>query len=158
MASVPLRSNEWTFHPGDLGSEDVQALLAFHFEQMRSSSPPEACHVLALEGLRDPRVTFWSAREGDRLVGVGALKALAADHGEVKSMRTAPEALGRGVGRAMLHHIVAEARRRGYARLSLETGSTQPFAAALRLYESEGFVPCGPFGDYDATPFTRFFT
>ena len=114
--------------------------------------------MLALAGLRDPRVTFWSAREGDRLVGVGALKALAPDHGEVKSMRTAPEALGRGVGRAMLHHIVAEARRRGYARLSLETGSTQCFGAALRLYESEGFVPCGPFGDYKATPFTRFFT
>jgi putative acetyltransferase len=73
-------------------------------------------------------------------------------------MRTAPAALGRGVGRKILHHIIAEARSRGYLRLSLETGSTEPFAAALRLYESEGFKPCSPFGDYVDTPFTRFFT
>jgi putative acetyltransferase len=147
-----------TFQSGDLGSADVQALLALHFEQMRTTSPPDACHVLPVDGLRDPAVTFWSARDSGELVGVGALKAFAADHGEIKSMRTAPGALGRGVGRAILHHIVAEARSRGYRRLSLETGRTEPFAAALRLYESEGFVPCGPFGEYENTPFTRFFT
>jgi|tagenome__1003787_1003787.scaffolds.fasta_scaffold20958963_4 putative acetyltransferase len=145
-----------TFQSGDLDSADVQALLAFHFEQMRTTSPPDACHVLPIDGLREQAVTFWSARDGGELVGVGALKALARDHGEIKSMRTAPGALGRGVGRAILHHIVAEARRRGYRRLSLETGSTEPFAAALRLYESEGFVPCAPFGDYQDTPFTAF--
>ena len=148
----------WSFHEGDLESEDVRALLDFHFAQMRGSSPPEACHVLPADGLRDPAVTLWSAREGGQLLGIGALKQLSPDHGEVKSMRTAPGALGRGVGRALLHHIVAEARRRGYARLSLETGSTDPFAAALRLYESERFVPCGPFGGYADTPFTRFFS
>jgi putative acetyltransferase len=161
MASGTLRSNqegEWTFHEGDLDSADVQALLALHFAQMRGTSPPEACHVLPIDGLRDPALTFWSAREGGELLGIGALKELAADEGEVKSMRTASSALGRGVGRALLHHIVAEARSRGYQHLSLETGSTEPFAAALRLYESEGFVPCGPFGDYQDTPFTRFFT
>jgi putative acetyltransferase len=147
-----------TFHAGDLDSEDVKNLLAFHLEEMRSTSPPEACHVLAANGLRDPRMTFWSAREEGELVGVGALKELAADHGEVKSMRTVPSALGRGVGRAVLHHIMAEARSRGYRRLSLETGSTEPFAAALRLYESEGFIPWGPFADYEDTPFTRFFS
>ncbi len=147
-----------TYHAGDLDSPDVQALLAHHFSEMRSTSPPEACHVLPLDGLRDPPVTFWSARENGELLGVGALKELAPDHGEVKSMRTAPGALGRGVGRAILHHIVAEARSRGYRRLSLETGSTDPFAAALKLYESEGFIPCGPFGGYEDTPFTRFFT
>ena len=103
-------------------------------------------------------MTFWSARDDSQLVGVGALKELTPDHGEVKSMRTSPEALGRGVGSVLLTHIVAEARRRGYTRLSLETGSTEPFAAALRLYERDGFVPCGPFGDYQDTPFTRFFT
>ena len=157
MASGALRSNRHSFHEGDLDSADVQALLAFHFEQMRSTSPPEACHVLPVDGLRDSIVTFWSAREDDELVGVGALKELASDHGEIKSMRTAPAALGRGVGRKILHHIVAEARSRGYKRLSLETGSTEPFAAALRLYESEGFVPCGPFDEYQDTPFTRFF-
>ena len=147
-----------TFHEDDLGSPDVIDLLRFHFEQMQSTSPPEACHVLPLDGLRHPAVTFWSAREGGRLVGVGALKELAPDHGEVKSMRTAPEALGRGIGSLVLAHIVSEARSRGYTRLSLETGSTEPFAAALRLYERDGFVPCGPFGNYRDTPFTRFFT
>ena len=149
---------ELTFHEGDLGSPDVVELLRFHFEQMQSTSPPEACHVLPLDRLRHPAVTFWSARDGGRLVGVGALKELAPDHGEVKSMRTAREALGRGIGSIVLAHIVAEARRRGYTRLSLETGSTEPFAAARRLYERDGFVPCGPFGDYKDTPFTRFFT
>src|SRR2546428_345267 len=124
---------------------------------MRETSPPEACHVLPIDGLRHPAVTLWSARDGE-LLGVGALKELASDHGEIKSMRTAPAALGRGVGRKILHHIVAEARSRGYRRLSLETGSTEPFAAALRLYESEGFVPCGPFAEYQDTPFTLFFT
>jgi putative acetyltransferase len=147
-----------SFHQGDLDSADVRALLDLHFAAMRSSSPPEACHVLPIDGLRDPDVTFWSARDAGTLVGCGALKALASDHGEVKSMRTAPGALGQGVGRSVLHHIVAEARRRGYRRLSLETGSSEPFAAALRLYQSEGFVPCGPFGEYRDTPFTRFFT
>ena len=147
-----------TFHPGDLDNSDVQALLAYHFEQMRETSPPEACHVLPIDGLRDPAVTFWSAREAGALMGIGALKELAADLGEVKSMRTAPAALGRGVGRKVLHHIVAEAKSRGYGRLSLETGSTEPFAAALRLYQSEGFIACGPFGAYQDTPFTRFFT
>ncbi len=147
-----------TFHEGDLDSADVQALLDLHFKRMRSTSPPEACHVLPADGLRDPVVTFWSARDAGKLVAVGALKALSSEHGEIKSMRTAPEALGRGVGRRLLHHIVAEARQRGYRRLSLETGSTEPFAAALRLYASEGFARCGPFGDYADTPFTRFFT
>ncbi|HEX8938223.1 MAG TPA: GNAT family N-acetyltransferase [Sphingomicrobium sp.] len=147
-----------TFHSGDLDSKDVQALLAYHFDAMRSTSPPEACHVLPIDGLRDPAVTFWSARDDGRLVGVGAIKQLASDHGEIKSMRTAPAALGCGVGRALLNHIIADARGRGYARLSLETGSTKPFAAALHLYASQGFVPCGPFGDYQDTPFTRFFT
>jgi putative acetyltransferase len=147
-----------SFHQNDLDSDDVVDLLRFHFEQMQSTSTPEACHVLPLDGLKHPAVTFWSAREEGQLLGIGALKELAPDHGEVKSMRTAPEALGRGVGSAILAHIGSEARRRGYTRLSLETGNTGPFAAALRLYERDGFVPCGPFGDYQETPFTRFFT
>ena len=146
------------FIAGDFDSDDVKALLRLHFGAMRESSPPDACHVLPADGLREPALTFWSMREDGRLLGVGALKQLAPDHGEVKSMRTAPDALGRGVGSAMLAHIMAEARSRGYKRLSLETGSTEPFAAALRLYEREGFEPCGPFGGYAPTPFTRFFS
>ena len=148
----------WTFHQGDLDSADVHALLLFHFQSMRASSPPEACHVLPTDGLRAPDMSFWSVRENGWLLGVGALKELSSEHGEVKSMRTAPNALGRGVGTAMLHHILAEARSRGYRRVSLETGSTEPFAAALRLNEREEFVRCGPFGGYEDTPFTRFFT
>jgi putative acetyltransferase len=149
---------DWSFQEGDLDSQDVADLLRLHFESMRAASPPAACHVLPGDGLKAPDIRFWSLREKGRLLGVGALKALAPDHGEVKSMRTAPQALGRGVGRAVLHHIIAEARSSGYRRLSLETGSTELFAAALRLYESEGFQPCGPFGTYHDTPFTRFFT
>ena len=146
------------FVRGDFDSPDVHALLAAHFEAMRATSPPDACHVLPIDRLRDPAVTFWSARERGELVGVGALKQLTRTHGEIKSMRTAPGALGRGVGRQVLRHIIAEAKSRGYCRLSLETGSTARFVAALSLYESEGFAPSGPFGDYQPTPFTRFFT
>lgn len=158
MASQGLRSNQLSFHEGDFDSADVIGLLHLHFEQMQFTSPPEACHALPLDGLKRPAVTFWSARIDGRLVGVGALKELAPDHGEIKSMRTAPEALSQGVGSVVLAHIVGEAQRRGYKRLSLETGSTAPFAAALHLYERGGFVRCGPFADYQDTPFTRFFT
>jgi putative acetyltransferase len=147
-----------TFHENDLDSSDVQDLVESHYAELRSISPPDACHVLPSVGLRDPSVTMWSARENGQLLGIGALKELAPDHGEVKSMRTVPEALGRGVGRALLRHIVAEAKARGYERLSLETGNTEPFAAALRLYASEGFQPWGPFAGYSETPFTSFLT
>ncbi|MFL6733896.1 MAG: GNAT family N-acetyltransferase [Sphingomicrobium sp.] len=147
-----------SFHPGDLDSSDVRALLDLHFAAMRASSPPENCHVLPIDGLRDPALTFWAAREDRRLVGIGALKELEPDHGEVKSMRTAPEHLGRGVGGRFLAHIMSQARERGYKRLSLETGSTSEFAGALRLYEREGFQSCGPFAGYPESEFTRFFT
>jgi len=147
----------WTFHEGELGGNDVRALLDFHFAEMRGNSPPDACHVLPTDGLTGPEISFWSVREDGDLLGIGALKELSDYHGEIKSMRTAPGALGRGVGTAMLSHILGEARRRGYRKVSLETGCTEPFAAALRLYEREGFVPCAPFGGYPDTPFTRFF-
>ena len=150
--------SEWQFVEGDLGAPDVQGLLAMHFEAMRASSPPEACHVLPLDALRSRDITFWSLREKGRLLCVGALKRLDDRHGEIKSMRTDPASTGRGAGRMMLDHIVAEARRRGYARLSLETGSTAEFQAAIRLYERNGFVPSGPFAEYRPTRFTRFYT
>ncbi|SRR5258708_29375135 len=147
-----------TFHANDLESLDVQYLVELHYAELRSISPPEACHVLPAVSLSDPAVTVWSAREAGALVGVGALKQLTHDHGEVKSMRTASAALGRGIGRAMLRHIIAEARSRGYKRLSLESGNTEPFKAALRLYASEGFRPWGPFADYNDTQFSSFLT
>jgi putative acetyltransferase len=147
-----------TFHADELDSVDVRDLVEFHYAELRSISPPEACHVLPSVGLRHPAVTFWSARDEGQLVGIGALKELAHDHGEIKSMRTVPEARGRGIGRAMLRHLVTQAEGRGYKRLSLETGNTEPFAAALRLYASEGFQPWGPFAGYGETPFSSFLT
>ena len=148
----------WQIFEGELDLEDVGALLKQHFAEMRAGSPPEACHVLPIGGLNDPAIRFFTLRENGNLLGCGALKRLEPGHGEVKSMRTSGAALGRGVGKAIVDHLVATARQEGMTRLSLETGSTGQFAAALRLYEKEGFQACGPFGDYADTPFTRFFT
>lgn len=147
---------ELVIRAGELHREDVQALLALHVSAMQSFSPPDACHVLAAGHLDHPSIMFFSARNGGRLLGVGALKEISSDHGEVKSMRTAPEALGQGVGWAILSHIIAVARSRRYSRLSLETGSGSEFEAALSLYERAGFRPTSPFGGYSASPFTRF--
>ena len=148
----------WQFFEGELDRGDVRSLLVQHFSEMRAGSPPEACHVLPVDGLKDPEIRFFTLRENGDLLGCGALKRLDAGHGEIKSMRTANAALGRGVGKALLDHIIAAARDEGMTRLSLETGSTDQFAAALRLYEREGFEACGPFAGYADTPFTRFFT
>lgn len=142
----------------DLSRPAVHALLREHLSNMYELSPPESVHALDLDKLRRPDIRFWTAWDGGELVGCGALKALSADHGEVKSMRT-PQALRRrGAGRALLAHIVAEARARGYRRLSLETGSSEAFLPAQRLYESAGFVRCGPFGDYAEDPHSVFMT
>jgi putative acetyltransferase len=149
---------DWHIFEGELDFDDVRILLSQHFAEMRAGSPPEACHVLPINGLRVSAIRFFTLRENGVLLGCGALKRLEPGHGEVKSMRTANSALGRGVGKAMLDHIVAKARGEDIARLSLETGSTDQFAAANRLYEREGFARCGPFGDYADTPWTRFFT
>jgi putative acetyltransferase len=134
-------------------------LLDLHFAEMRSGSPPEACHVLAVDGLRDPALRFFSLRDpGGTLLGVGALKTLDPCQGEIKSMRTAPAALGLGAGGALLAHLVTTAREMGMTRLSLETGNSPFFAPANRLYQREDFVRCSPFGGYSDTPFTLFYT
>jgi putative acetyltransferase len=125
---------------------------------MHLHSPPESVHALDLEGLRAADVTFWSVWDGDALVGCGALKELAPDHGELKSMRTAASHLRRGVAAAVLEHIVGVARGRGYRRLSLETGSAEAFAPARALYARFGFQFCGPFGDYGDDPHSVFMT
>lgn len=148
----------WQIFEGELDYSDVRALLTQHFAEMRAGSPPEACHVLPVDGLKDPSIQFFSLREGGMLLGCGALKQLDPGHGEIKSMRTADAALGRGIGKAMLDHLVAVAKGQGMTRLSLETGSTEQFAAACRLYEKDGFERCGRFGGYADTPFTRFYT
>ena len=144
------------FRVDDLSGADVQALVARHLAGMHASSPACSVHAFDIDRLKQPGVTFWSAWLDGGLAGMGALKQLDAERGEIKSMRVADAFLGRGVGRAMLLHIIEQARSRGLKSLWLETGSTPDFDPALRLYESEGFAFCGPFGDYKLDPFSRF--
>jgi putative acetyltransferase len=132
----------------DLRGPAVRALLEDHLAEMHRHSPPESVHALDLDGLRKPGITFWTAWAGGALMGCGALKELERTHGEVKTMRTAPEHRRQGVAKAMLAHILAEAERRRYHRLSLETGSMDAFRPARELYESFGFSYCPPFGGY----------
>jgi putative acetyltransferase len=142
----------------DLSGPEIHTLLAEHVRRMHELSPPESVHALDLAALRRPDITFWTAWSDATLLGCGALKQLDPTHGEIKSMRTVDAQLGKGVGRAILEHILAEAHRRGYARLSLETGSTPAFEPARRLYAGFGFVPCGPFADYVEDPHSVFMT
>jgi putative acetyltransferase len=143
---------------GGLDDPRVVELLQIHLIRAQAETARGSAHALDLSGLRAPEVTFWSAWEGDAVVGVGALKRLSADHGEVKSMHTAEAARGRGVGSVMLRHIMAAARARGMSRLSLETGSWAYFAPARALYARHGFVECAPFGEYREDPNSVFMT
>jgi putative acetyltransferase len=132
----------------DPNAEDVRELLRRHMEFARDNTPPEDVHALEVNQLVDPGVTFYSYRRDGELLAVGALKQLDGRHAELKSMHTAAEARRSGVGRAMVEHLIGVARDHGFRRVSLETGSTQAFAAARSLYAQAGFTPCGPFGDY----------
>ena len=142
----------------DLERQPVRELLAGHLAQMLTMSPACSVHALDLERLRQPGIRVWTAWEGGQLLGCGALKELTPVHGEIKSMRTADTHRGKGVGRAMLAHLLAVARERGYERVSLETGATPAFLPALRLYESAGFQRCGPFADYTEDPHSVYMT
>ena len=137
---------------GDLSDQRVVDLLHIHLTNARAESPPESVHALDLTGLQSPDISFWTIWEGETLLGFGALKRLSADHGEVKSMHTAQAMRGRGVGTAMLRHIIATARASGMSRLSLETGSMEYFEPARALYMSHGFAECPPFADYVLDP------
>ncbi|WP_343123450.1 MULTISPECIES: GNAT family N-acetyltransferase [unclassified Lysobacter] len=134
------------------------ALLREHLQGMARLSPPESIHALDLDGLRRPGISFWSAWQDGQLLGCGALKQLDPEHGEIKSMRTAARHLRKGVAAAMLDHLIDEAGRRAYRRLSLETGSMDGFEPARRLYTRFGFDPCGPFADYVDDPNSVFMT
>lgn len=142
----------------DLGGEAIAALLRLHLDEMHQWSPPESVHAMPIERLRQDDVTFWSlwddSGEEPRLAACGALKHLSDDHGELKSMRAHPDYRGKGAGKAMLLHLLDEARARGYTRVSLETGRPEPFLPARRLYESHGFAECRPFADYVEDPFS----
>src|ERR1700719_1499014 len=141
----------------DLSGSETQKLLRLHLTGMHANSPgPEHVFALDLSGLKAPGVTVWTAWRGERIAGIGALKDLRDGTGEVKSMRTHPEFLRRGVGAALLERIIAEARARGMRRLSLETGSGPAFEPALALYRNRGFVCGEPFGDYVRSDFNQF--
>jgi putative acetyltransferase len=142
----------------DLESAQVIALLQEHLDEMHRITPPESVHALDLSGLRQPGITLWAAWLGDDLAGCGALKELGAEHGEIKSMRTSRRHRRKGVASAILRHIIAEATRRGYRRLSLETGAFPHFEPARQLYASYGFVRCGPFEGYVEDPNSVFMT
>jgi putative acetyltransferase len=142
----------------DLSGGEIHSLLNEHVQSMYLHSPPESVHALDLGGLKKPEITFWTAWENGELLGCGALKELDKTHGEIKSMRTAANHLRKGVAKQMLRHIVAEAVRRRYARLSLETGSMEAFEPARRLYLDVGFAYCGPFAEYVEDPYSVFMT
>jgi len=157
----------------DLSGEATRALITSHLAGMHDTSPAESVHALDIDGLQHPAITFWSAWVGARqqaggvgrspighgeLAGIGALKRLDAARGEIKSMRVDDRFRGSGVGRAILRHIIQHARERGMTSLWLETGSTEEFLPARRLYESEGFAECGPFEGYVLDPFSIFLT
>lgn len=143
---------------GGLDDPAVIALITHHQREARASTPQENAHAMGTDGLRHPDVSFWTMWEGETLLGIAALRQLSPGHGEIKSMRTAPAHLRRGVARALLTHLIALARTRGYARISLETGTAPMFAAANRLYEEAGFVDGPAFGGYPESPHNRFMT
>jgi putative acetyltransferase len=142
----------------DLTGSEVTNLIRQHLHGMTLNSPPESIHALDLEQLQRPDITFWSAWEGNELVGIGALKEIDGQHGEIKSMRTSSLHLRKGVAKRILQHIMKEAELRRYSRISLETGSMDSFKPARTLYESFGFKYCNPFSDYTEDPNSVFMT
>lgn len=160
VAAVP----DFHIRVDDLTGPDIARLLEEHLADMNATSPPESKHALDLAALRQPDVTFWTlwARhnegEDEQLAGCCAVKRLTADHGEIKSMRTAAAFRRQGVARRLLQHILEQAKDQQLARLSLETGSMAYFATARALYDRFGFEECPPFGDYVEDPNSVFMT
>ncbi|WP_374528361.1 GNAT family N-acetyltransferase [Novosphingobium sp.] len=149
---------DYAIREDDLTGPEIAGLLTLHLQEMHAWSPPCSVHAMPIERLRAADVTFYSAWDGDRLAACGAIKQLDPGNGELKSMRAHPDYRGKGAGRAILDHLLAAARARGYARVSLETGSTEPFKPARDLYAANGFADCGPFADYQPDPFSHFMT
>jgi putative acetyltransferase len=149
---------EYAIREDDLTGKAIAALLTLHLQEMHVWSPPCSVHAMPIERLRAADVTFYAVWDGPTLAACGAIKQLDGGHGELKSMRADPAYRGKGAGRAVLLHLMEVARQRGYARLSLETGSTEPFEPARQLYKAHGFAECGPFADYPPDPFSIFMT
>ncbi|MGR8012842.1 MULTISPECIES: GNAT family N-acetyltransferase [Bacillus] len=142
----------------ELKDGQIEQLIKSHLEEMKKHSPPESIHALSLDDLKKQDVTVWSARDGEALLGCGAIKELSSEHGELKSMRTAAAHMRKGVAKYLLTHLLQEAKRRGYKRVSLETGAFVFFEPARKLYESFGFQYCPPFGSYQEDPNSLFMT
>jgi putative acetyltransferase len=142
----------------DPRDERVRELVERHLTFGRSFTPLEDAHALEVDELLDPAIVLFAARDGEAVLGVGALKEIGDGHGELKTMHTAEAARGRGIGRAMLDRLLAEARRRGYRQVSLETGTMDAFAPARALYEGAGFTVCEPFGSYRESPHSVYLT
>ena len=143
---------------GDLDDRRVIDLLDLHFNRARTESPAGSFHALDPSGLKSPDICFWTIWDGESLAGIGALRRLSADHGEIKAMHVAEAMRGQGAGRALLGHIIATARSLGMSRLSLETGARPYFLPAQALYRRQGFVECEAFGDYEPDPNSVFMT
>jgi putative acetyltransferase len=153
-----MQANQLRVVVDDLSGPQIRGFLEEHVRHMRSITPLESKHALDLDALRQPGITFWSVMDGETLVGCGAIKRLDASHAEVKSMRSAPARQRSGIASLLLGHIIAEATRMGFTRLSLETGSTGFFEPARKLYAKFGFENCGPFADYRPDPNSVFMT
>lgn len=158
FARTPDNGGRWELRVDDLTSPEIIEFLHEHLRSLAEVTPPESRHALNLEELRNPTVTFWSIWEESELVGCGALKELDLEHGEIKSMRTSKAQLRKGVASRILEHIIAEAKLRGYRRLSLETGAVSYFTPAHRLYRKFGFTECQPFNGYVEGPNSVFMT
>ena len=152
----PMSEGTLIVRTDDLSGEPARALLALHLAGMHANSPADHVRALDLTGLQTPDVTVWTAWRGEAIAGIGALKRLDDEAGELKSMRTHPDHLRSGVAAALLEHIIDVARTRGLRRLSLETGSGPAFDAALMLYRRRGFVEGAAFGDYERSAFNQF--
>ena len=158
LSSAVISESTLQIREGVLDHPDVVALLREHLHDFAQLSPPESMHALGLDALRSADVSFWSAWKDEQLLGFGALKRLDTSHAEIKSMRTAPVHIRKGVAAALLRHILEHAAQRGYRRLSLETGAMAEFVPAHRLYARFGFVECGPFAQYVEDPNSVFMT
>jgi putative acetyltransferase len=143
-------------HEDDLTRAQSQDLVRLHLSGMAANTPPGHVFALDTSGLRSPDVTVWSAWAGGEILGIAALRQLDRQTGELKSMRTHPDHLRKGVAARLLEHIIGQARQRGLARISLETGSGAAFEPALRLYRKRGFINGESFGDYVASDFNQF--
>lgn len=157
-ASVAHEARKFEIKIDDLSGPEVAALLTDHLRSLAEVTPLKSMHALNLDELRKPDITFWTVWQAHELAGCGALKQLDAEHGEIKSMRTAKSHLRQGVASHLLQHIIAEAKRRGYRRLSLETGAIPYFEPAHSLYRKFGFKNCPPFVGYQEDPNSVFMT